>query len=104
YLKDIDEGDATGLNAKSWRFASFFNRVKRAVAQNWHPDVVYRRYDPNGQVFGSRDRLTMVRVTLNRDGSLRNLALEKSSDITFLDDEAMGALRQSQPFVNPPAG
>ena len=39
-LRDIDDGDETALNSKRWRFASFFNRVKRQVAEHWHPDEV----------------------------------------------------------------
>src|SRR5205085_10535651 len=98
------EGEETALNSKQWRYATFFNRVKRLVAQKWHPDVVYRRYDPNGQVFGTRDRFTVVRVLLNRDGSLKTVALEKRSGVEFLDEEALSALRQAAPFVNPPTG
>jgi TonB family protein len=104
YLRNVDEGDETALNSKQWVYASFFNRVKRQVAQKWHPAAVYRRYDPNGQVFGGRDRFTVVRVLLNRDGSLRNVALEKRSGVEFLDEEALSALRQASPFVNPPGG
>ena len=39
-LQDIDDGDETALNSKRWRFASFFNRVKRQVAEHWHPEEV----------------------------------------------------------------
>src|SRR5260221_106145 len=31
YLRDIDDGESTALNAKKFKYASFFNRVKRAV-------------------------------------------------------------------------
>jgi TonB family protein len=104
YLKDVEEGDQTLLNSKRWRFASFFNRVKRQVAQNWHPDVVYRRRDPTGNVYGFRDRLTILRVRLTPEGRLKDLHLEKACGVGFLDDEAISAFRAAEPFPNPPKG
>jgi TonB family protein len=104
YLKDVADGRQTLLNSKRWRFASFFNRVKRQVAQNWHPDVVYRRRDPQGNVYGFKDRLTILRVRLSPEGKLRDLHLEKACGVGFLDDEAISAFRAAEPFPNPPKG
>jgi TonB family protein len=104
YLKDVEEGESTLLNTKRWRFATFFNRVKRQVAQNWHPDVVYRRRDPTGNVYGFRDRLTILRVRLTPQGRLKEVFLEKPCGVGFLDDEAMAAFKAAEPFPNPPAG
>ena len=104
YLKGVDKGKQTLLNSKRWRFASFFNRVKRKVAQNWHPAVVYRRRDPKGNVYGFKDRLTILRVRLTPQGKLKDLHLENASGVGFLDDEAMSAFRAAEPFPNPPKG
>lgn len=103
-LKGVDEGKHTLLNSKRWRFASFFNRVKRQVAQNWHPNVVYRRRDPRGRVYGFKDRLTILRVKLSPKGELKHVQLEKASGVAFLDDEAVRAFKLAQPFPNPPRG
>src|SRR5262249_40297401 len=48
HLDDVENGDETALNAKRWVYASFFNRLKRQVAQNWDPQTVWRRVDPQG--------------------------------------------------------
>ncbi len=104
YLKDVEDGEETLLNAKRWRFATFFNRVKRQVAENWHPDVAYRRRDPTGNVYGFRNRLTILRVNLTPQGKLKDLFLEKECGVPFLDDEAMAAFRAAEPFPNPPQG
>lgn len=104
YLEDVEEGGQTLLNTRRWRYATFFNRVKRQVAENWHPDQEYRRRDPTGNVYGFRDRLTILRVRLLPDGHLKDLNVEKSCGIDFLDDEAMSAFRAAQPFPNPPPG
>jgi TonB family protein len=101
-LKDIDEGEETALNAKKWRFASFFNRVKKQVADHWHPEEAYRRGDPTGSIYGQKNRLTILRVQLKPDGTLANVALEQPSGVEFLDDEAIEAFKQAQPFPNPP--
>ena len=101
-LGGIKEGDGTFLNTKEWKGASFFNRMKAQVAQKWSPAEVYARRDPTGQRYGIKDRYTLVHVTLNGDGSLRNLRILSPSGVDFLDEEAMGALEGAQPFPNPP--
>jgi TonB family protein len=102
HLKDIDEGSETALNAKKWKFASFFNRVKQQVRDHWRPAEEYRRRDPSGSIYGQKDRYTLLRVQLKPDGTLANVALETPSGVEFLDDEAIEAFKQAQPFPNPP--
>ena len=74
-LHGVDPGDGTYLNTREWKYASFFNRVKRAVAEEWHPDIVYLRHDPSGNVYGTRDRVTVLRIHLKPDGALSSVAL-----------------------------
>jgi TonB family protein len=102
HLRDIDDGDETSLNAKKWKFASFFNRVKAQVREHWRPEEAYHRRDPTGQLYGQKDRYTLLRVQLKPDGSLANVALHTPSGVEFLDDEAVEAFKQAQPFPNPP--
>jgi TonB family protein len=104
YLEDIDEGAETLLNTKRWKYATFFNRVKRAVAQNWHPDTAYRLRDPTGQIYGQKNRLTILKVSIHPDGKIRDILIEKPCGVDFLDDEAVSAFRAAQPFPNPPSG
>ena len=101
-LDGVEAGDTTALNAKRWKYASFFNRMKRQVAQNWHPDQVYLRRDPRGNIYGPKDRITVLQVALKPDGSVANIYVTKASGIDFLDEEAMRAFRAAQPFPNPP--
>jgi TonB family protein len=102
YLKDVDDGESTALNSKKWKHAPFFNRVKRAVANEWHPEVVYVRHDPTGNVYGVKDRVTVLRVHLLPDGKLAAWTVLQSSGVDFLDDEAIDAFRKAGPFPNPP--
>ncbi|HUS65554.1 MAG TPA: TonB family protein [Kofleriaceae bacterium] len=104
HVEDAEEGDFTALNSRKWKYATFFNRMKRQVAQNWHPDVVYLRRDPNGNIYGNRDRLTVLRVSLKPNGAVAKIYVAKRSGVDFLDDEAVRAFEEAQPFPNPPSG
>jgi len=104
YLSDVDEGEKTLLNRKRSRYWSFMNRLKQGVAQEWSPLEEYNRRDPYGKVYGVKDRYTVLRVTLNGDGSLRTIHVAKSSGLKFYDDEAVRAMRAAAPFQNPPEG
>jgi len=102
HLEEVDNGDETALNAKRWVFASFFNRLKRSVAQNWDPASVWRRVDPTGNINGFKTRVTEVRVSLTPSGELSKIVITTPSGVTELDDEAVRAFHAAQPFPNPP--
>jgi TonB family protein len=104
HLDDVERGEVTALNSKRWKYATFFNRMKRHVAQNWHPDRVYLRRDPSGNVYGSRNRITYLQVSLNPEGAITKIHIVKSSGVDFLDEEAVRAFHAAQPFPNPPQG
>jgi TonB family protein len=101
-LREVDEGEGTYLNTKEWKFASFFNRVKQNVGQTWNPVREITRRDPSGNIYGNRDRNTLLAITLDADGHLRDAYVEKSSGLDFLDLEAVKAFERAQPFMNPP--
>jgi TonB family protein len=63
-----------------------------------------RQRDPTGASFGNRDRYTVLSVTLNENGRIKDMFVEKSSGLDFLDMEAMKSFERSQPFPNPPPG
>ena len=104
HLKDIDEGEGTYLSTKEWKFASFFNRVKQSVGMHWDPGTQLRLRDPTGNIYGGRDRYTMLNITLNENGMVKDIFVEKSSGVDFLDLEAIHSFERAQPFPNPPAG
>jgi len=102
HLDDVANGDETSLNAKRWVHATFFNRLKRSVRQNWDPGSVWRRRDPTGQVYGFKSRVTGVRVALSLSGALAKIVVTQPSGVSELDDEAVHAFNSAAPFVNPP--
>ena len=104
HLKDVDEGEGTYLSTREWKYASFFNRVKQSVGQEWNPTSQMRLRDPTGQIYGGRDRYTILTVTLDGTGRLKDAFVDKSSGLDFLDLEAIKAFERAQPFPNPPPG
>jgi TonB family protein len=103
-LDDVVEGDSTAVNTRAWTFASFFNRVKEQVERYWHPDREYQRRDPYANIYGHKDRETVLLVVLRGDGSLKKAYVMDSSGVPFLDDEAREAVEQGAPFPNVPDG
>ena len=104
HLKDVEEGEGTYLNTKEWKYASFFNRVKQSVGMHWNPSAPLRTRDPTGNIYAGRDRYTVLAVTLNERGNVKEIFVEKSSGLDFLDLEAIKSFERAQPFPNPPPG
>jgi TonB family protein len=104
HLENVQSDDETSLSAKRWVYASFFNRLKRQVAQNWEPGTVWRRTDPTGTVYGFKTRVTEVRVSLSRRGEVEKVLVTTPSGVVPLDDEAVRAFHAAGPFPNPPEG
>jgi TonB family protein len=104
HVEGVEEGEGTFLNAREYKYAVFFNRVKRSVSQVWDPGKQLYKRDPTGAIFGQRDRLTVLRVVLDGVGGLKDATVEKKSGLDFLDQEAITAFKKAQPFPNPPQG
>jgi hypothetical protein len=102
HLADIDEGSETALNSKRWVYAGFFNRIKDKVREHWKPAEEYQRRDPTGKIYGAEDRYTLVQVNLKADGSLSKVWVVHTCGLDFLDDTAVDAFKEAQPFINPP--
>lgn len=101
---EVDEGERTALNSYRSMYWSFFDRMQQALYREWKPTEVLRRNDPTGTLYGNRDRYTVLAVTLNGDGSLRHARVERSSELEFLDQEAIRTFQAAAPFHNVPEG
>jgi TonB family protein len=81
----------------------YFDQLKKAVAAKWHPQVVPGFKDPAGPLFRSVDhRATLLVVTLDRTGALKDASVKTSSGIELFDQVALDAMRNAQPFAPPP--
>ena len=61
-----------------------------------------RRRDPTGEMYGWRDRRTILAVTLDKAGASRTWRSRRARGVDFLDEEAMRPFKRAQPFPNPP--
>ena len=104
HVPDIKRGEKSALNTRESRYAFFFNRVKRAVSMSWNPAAEMKRLDPKGEVYGVRDRHTVLAIKLNPSGVIAQIKIERPSGIPDLDRTAISAFMQAQPFHNPPQG
>ncbi len=104
YLPDVEEGEGTWLNTRAFKYATYFNRIKRMVSGNWNPLTVQRRYDPYFTTYGYKDRHTRVWVSLDTHGNLEEVKIIQSCGVDYLDQEAVRAIAAAAPFPNPPEG
>ncbi|MBI5070336.1 MAG: TonB family protein [Deltaproteobacteria bacterium] len=106
HLPDVEEGEATFLNTREWRYAGYFNLITERVDEQWvtagRREVEQR--DPSGQRFLYKDRLVVLDVTLDDRGSVRNVRVSRSTGVEFLDRVAVDMFRKAEAFANPPRG
>jgi TonB family protein len=94
---------ASAPDAGTAKTADYFETIKKAVAQSWDPHTPLRKADPTGAIYRGRDRYTLLSISLEPEGTLRYVCVEKSSGVDFLDEAAIAAFTKSQPFPRPPA-
>jgi len=76
--------------------------VRDRGAQFWDVRRAFDLHDPQGSVYGYRDRETLVLVTLDCTGELLSTILLEESGARFLDELAVDSIAQAAPFHNPP--
>jgi TonB family protein len=103
-IDDVEEGDGTFLSTRSWKYATYFNRIRESVGNSWRPNKEISRRDPDGSLYFFKDRLTVLSVTLDDKGGLKDVRVVRSSNVDFLDRIAVEAFEKAQPFTNPPTG
>src|SRR5262249_18363705 len=64
----------------------------------WDPNAALRAHDRKGKQFGTRDRYTILDVTLDGAGAISGMSVSRSSGLDFLDDAAMEAFHRAAPF------
>lgn len=87
---DVEEGAEVSLNTTDFKYLSYFSKLKNQIQMVW-------RYPEAAKVSGLQGRL-VLKFVLNRDGSLRDLKVVRSSGVEILDDAAIKAIRRAAPF------
>ncbi len=98
FLKDVEDGDITSLDTLAYEYSDYFLKMKSQLSKEWNPSRIYQIHDPYRKIYGVKDRYTILKVTINKDGNLDHLSIRQSSGLPFLDKEAMRAFEKAQPF------
>jgi len=108
YLKDVDQGVETLVNAREFKYYSYYNRIRRQLAQHWEGRVREKLTkmfkEGRSPASSGEDRITKLMITLNDQGTLVRVQVMSDSGIRDLDEAAVEAFRAAAPFPNPPKG
>jgi TonB family protein len=102
----LPEGEETWLNAREFKYATFMNRMKSEIAQQWFPRVrdAQQARDPDGRLYFYKERTVVLGLTLDTSGNVKDLSVLQSSNVEFFDRAALSSVQAAQPFPNPPRG
>ncbi|HWU43288.1 MAG TPA: TonB family protein [Bdellovibrio sp.] len=108
YIKDVDQGLETMLNTREFKYYSYYNRIRRQLAQHWEGRVREKLSkmfkEGRSPASSGQDRVTKLMIVLNDKGTLVRVQVLLDSGVRDLDDAAVEAFRAAAPFPNPPKG
>lgn len=107
YIKDVDQGLETLLNAREFKYYTYYNRIRRQLTQHWEGNVrmkLSQMFKQGRYLASATDRVTKLVVILDKKGNLVKVQMLKDSGVTDLDDAAIEAFQSAAPFPNPPQG
>lgn len=85
-----------------WKYAAYFNHMKKEVYRVWDPISVYKQL-PTGMTRNLPPTVTIVlHVQLAPDGAVDTVTVKTSSTIPELDAEGVRAFRAAGPFAPVP--
>ncbi len=93
--EDIDSGKNIQLNTEQFKFHSYYINLKRKIELVWEYPYLARESGLQGRL--------LMRFVINRDGSLAEAKVLRSSGFALLDQEALRAVRDAAPFPPLPA-
>jgi TonB family protein len=92
----------TLLDSRKHLFAGFYARMHERILEHYDCDAAIARHDPHRIQLGAEQRITIVRVQLDRTGAIEKLSFLQESEVEYLDAEAIRTIRAAGPFPNPP--
>ena len=90
-------GEITLANAYKFKYADFFNQLKRSIAFYWNPGPGLRLIPAPRS-----DLVSRVRMVLNENGSLADVEVVSSSGFASIDRAGVNAIKSSAPVFNVP--
>jgi len=88
--EDLDAGTSVQLNTKQFEFQSYYINLKRKIELVWEYPYLARESGLQGRL--------LMRFVINRDGSLAEARILRSSGFALLDQEALRSVHDASPF------
>lgn len=107
YIPNVEQANASALNADQFKYFSYYSRLKNKLYPKWTNKIQQIvRHSSSMQLYrlASKTRYTQLKAVLNKSGYIKKISLVKSSGVQALDHIAIQAFRNSSPILNPPAG
>jgi TonB family protein len=102
FLRGIEEGEGTFLNTREFRYAYYYNQIKRGIGNQWNPaGALARAFGANG-VNLPAESLTNLMIVLEGDGRVASVDVTIRSGVDVLDREAIRSVVDSRQFPAPP--
>ncbi|OEU75162.1 MAG: hypothetical protein BA874_03825 [Desulfuromonadales bacterium C00003068] len=87
---NIENGDELLLNMKQDKLFSFFNRFKKGIYGVWNY--------PEESIKKRQQGVSLLKITINKDGTIDDVDLINGSGFERLDREAIAAIFKGQPY------
>ena len=107
HLNDTEKRLQTLMSTREFLYYSYYQRIREKIRQKWEPLIkqkVKKVFASGRTIASARDRVTQIVITLNKEGSLLRVQVIGESGIHDLDEAAVEAFKQAEPFPNPPRG
>jgi protein TonB len=107
YIDDLPLGDMTRVNTKEYRYFGFYDRIRKKLEQFWGSTLKKKArllYKKGRRFPASVDRITSLKVTIDKKGNIIDIAIQGTSGVAELDEAAVESFNKAGPFPNPPSG
>lgn len=94
YREDVERGDAVWLDTERDILFSFFNRFRTNIYNVWN-------YPPSSAA-RKEEGTCLLRIAINRDGTVEEVEVMESSGYHELDMEAVAAVHKGSPYGDLP--
>jgi protein TonB len=95
YREEAEQGDAAWLDTEKDLFISFFKRFKDNIYGVWNY--------PRSAAERGEEGTCLLKITINRDGTVKDVRLMEPTGHRDLDEEAMAAVRKGAPYGKLPS-
>lgn len=105
YLPDVAISANTLLNTREYKYASFYERIRRRLKQEWERQL-------RAEIAGMHkqgippfrgERITKLKVSMEKDGRITRVTKVGTAGYSGLDRAAVTAFELAGPFPNPPS-